>query len=83
MENYQGNAVVNYTDADTPYIRIIEHKHFEFGNQAKTIITKEYSKHGKKVMSLIIQLIMIVIIIYINHIKNWLMSKGRLSLVVV
>ena len=44
MENYQGNAVVNYIDADTPYTRLIEHKHFEFGNQAKTIITKEYSK---------------------------------------
>ena len=48
MENYQGNAVVNYTDADTPYTRIIEHKHFEFGNQAKTIITKEYSKTWEK-----------------------------------
>ena len=48
MENYQGNAVVNYTDADTPYTRIIEHKHFEFGNQEKTIITKEYSKTWEK-----------------------------------
>ena len=48
MENYQGNAVVNYTDADTPYTRIIEHKHFEFGNQAKTIITKEHSKTWEK-----------------------------------
>ena len=48
MENYQGNAVVNYTDADTLYTRIIEHKHFEFGNQAKTIITKEYSKTWEK-----------------------------------
>jgi UDP-galactopyranose mutase len=42
QENYQGNAVVNYTDAETPYTRIIEHKHFENGNQPKTIITKEY-----------------------------------------
>ena len=42
--NYQGNAVVNYTDSETPYTRIIEHKHFEFGNPEKTIITKEYSK---------------------------------------
>lgn len=41
-ENYQGNAVVNYTDADHAYTRIIEHKHFEFGTQEKTIITKEY-----------------------------------------
>jgi UDP-galactopyranose mutase len=42
--NYQGNAVVNYTCAETPYTRIIEHKHFEFGNQPKTVITKEYPK---------------------------------------
>ena len=48
MENYQGNAVVNYTDAETPFTRIIEHKHFEFGNQAKTIITKEHSKTWEK-----------------------------------
>ena len=48
MENYQGNAVVNYTDAETPYTRIIEHKHFEFGDQAKTIITKEHSKTWEK-----------------------------------
>ncbi|MCE2321027.1 UDP-galactopyranose mutase [Streptococcus thermophilus] len=44
ISNYQGNAVVNYTDSVTPYTRIIEHKHFEFGDQEKTIITKEYSK---------------------------------------
>ena len=43
MENYQGNAVINYTEAEVPYTRIIEHKHFEFGNQPQTIITKEYS----------------------------------------
>ncbi|HHX11696.1 MAG TPA: UDP-galactopyranose mutase, partial [Clostridiales bacterium] len=43
-ENYQGNAVVNYTSADVPYTRIIEHKHFEFGLGSKTIITKEYPK---------------------------------------
>ena len=48
MENYQGNAVVNYTDAETPYTRIIEHKHFEFGHQEKTIITKEHSKTWEK-----------------------------------
>lgn len=41
-ENYQGNAVVNYTEYDIPYTRVIEHKHFEYGNQSKTIITKEY-----------------------------------------
>ncbi len=42
MENYQGNAVVNYTEREIPYTRIIEHKHFEFGNQPKTVVTKEY-----------------------------------------
>ncbi|WP_440897756.1 UDP-galactopyranose mutase [Amphibacillus sp. Q70] len=42
--NYQGNAVINYTDAETPYTRIIEHKHFEFGTQKKTVITREYPK---------------------------------------
>ena len=43
MENYQGVAVVNYTDRETPYTRVIEHKHFEFGTQPKTVISKEYS----------------------------------------
>ena len=42
-DNYQGVAVVNYTDRETPYTRIIEHKHFEFGTQPKSVITKEYS----------------------------------------
>lgn len=44
VDNYQGNAVVNYTDAETPYTRIIEHKHFEFGkgDKNKTIVTREY-----------------------------------------
>lgn len=41
-DNYQGNAVINYTDRETPYTRIIEHKHFEFGTQKKTVITREY-----------------------------------------
>ena len=44
MPNYQGNAVVNYTEAEVPYTRIIEHKHFEYGTQPKTVITREYSK---------------------------------------
>ena len=43
MENFQGNAVVNYTDAETPFTRIIEHKHFAFGIQPKTVISREYS----------------------------------------
>lgn len=42
-ENYQGVAVVNYTDRETPYTRVIEHKHFEFGTQPKTVVTREYS----------------------------------------
>lgn len=41
-ENYQGNAVVNYTEYEIPYTRIIEHKHFEYGTQPKTVITREY-----------------------------------------
>ena len=41
-DNFQGVAVVNYTDRETPYTRIIEHKHFEFGNQPSTVITREY-----------------------------------------
>ncbi len=48
-DNYQGNAVVNYTEYEVPYTRIIEHKHFEYGTQPKTVITKEYParwKHG-------------------------------------
>ncbi len=43
MEDYQGNAVVNYTAREVPYTRIIEHKHFEFGTQPTTIISREYS----------------------------------------
>lgn len=42
VDNYQGNAVFNFTDAETPYTRIIEHKHFEFGKQPDTVITYEY-----------------------------------------
>lgn len=48
--NYQGNAVVNYTDREVPYTRIIEHKHFEFGTQPKTVISKEYSEAWVKGM---------------------------------
>ncbi len=48
MDNFQGNAVVNYTEYEVPYTRIIEHKHFEFGTQEKTVITREYSAAWKK-----------------------------------
>ena len=47
MPNFQGNAAVNYTDAESPYTRIIEHKWFEFGTQPKTVISKEYSSEWK------------------------------------
>jgi len=48
ISNYQGTAVMNYTDEKTPFTRIIEHKHFEFGVQDKTIITKEYPGEWKE-----------------------------------
>lgn len=47
MENYQGNAVVNYTEREIPYTRIIEHKHFEFGKQPVTVISREYPEEWK------------------------------------
>lgn len=46
-DNYQGNAVINYTEREVPYTRIIEHKHFEFGQQEKTAISREYSSEWK------------------------------------
>ena len=50
IPDYQGNAVVNYTDSETPWTRIIEHKHFEFGQQEKTIISREYPLEWKSGM---------------------------------
>lgn len=47
LPNFQGNAVVNYTDSETPWTRIIEHKWFEFGSQPKTVISREYSSEWK------------------------------------
>ena len=47
-DNYQGTAVMNFTDRDTPFTRIIEHKHLEFANSDKTIITREYPKTWHK-----------------------------------
>ncbi|MDD7403863.1 MAG: UDP-galactopyranose mutase [Butyribacter sp.] len=47
-DNFQGNAVVNYTEREVPYTRIIEHKHFEFGTQPKTVISKEYPSEWKQ-----------------------------------
>jgi UDP-galactopyranose mutase len=48
IENYQGNAVVNFIDKEVPYTRILEHKHFEFGKQKTTVITREYPIEGGK-----------------------------------
>lgn len=48
MENYQGNAVVNYTEREIPYTRIIEHKHFEYGKQPVTVISREYPSEWKQ-----------------------------------
>lgn len=48
IPNFQGNAAVNYTDRETPWTRIIEHKWFEFGNQPKTVISREYSSEWKQ-----------------------------------
>lgn len=48
QENFQGVAVMNYTDIQTPYTRVIEHKHFEFGNQPITYVTKEFPQEWKK-----------------------------------
>jgi len=50
VENHQGNAVVNYTEKEVPYTRIIEHKHFEYGTQKKTVISKEYSSEWQSGM---------------------------------
>ena len=46
-DNFQGCAVVNYTEREIPYTRIIEHKHFEFGTQLKTVISREYPMEWK------------------------------------
>ncbi len=48
VDNYQGNAVLNYTEYEIPYTRIIEHKHFEFGSQPKTVISREYPIEWRK-----------------------------------
>ena len=64
IPNFQGNAAVNYTDRETPWTRIIEHKWFEFGKDEqgqdlpKTVISREYSSNGSREMSLIIRSMM-------------------------
>ena len=48
MTNFQGVAAMNFTDRETPWTRIIEHKHFEFGTQPKTVISREFSSEWKQ-----------------------------------
>ncbi len=48
VDNYQGNAVFNYTDAEVPYTRVIEHKHFEFGKQPDTVVSYEFSEQWQE-----------------------------------
>lgn len=80
-ENYQGVAVVNYTDRETPYTRIIEHKHFEFGTQPKTVITKEYPLEWINILNPIILLMMKRIRQDTKNIKNLPKKKIMLYLV--
>ena len=74
-DNYQGNAVVNYCEREIPYTRIIEHKHFEFGKQPKTVITKEYPEEWKEGDDPYYLSMMTKIMRYSENIKNWLKMK--------
>lgn len=85
--NYQGNAVVNYTEQEVPYTRVIEHKHFEmFGaevyNCPKTVISKEYSTEWKDGMEPYYPVMIRRIPNYTLNIKTWQIRKRMLSLVV-
>ena len=72
MENYQGNAVVNYTDREVPYTRIIEHKHFEFGKQPTTIISREYLYlNGNRVSSRITRSMMRRTMSFLKNTGSW------------
>ena len=74
--NFQGNAAVNYTDVETPWTRIIEHKWFEFGKDEegndlpKTVISREYSSEWNRAMSHIIRLMMRRTDSFTHSIKN-------------
>lgn len=78
-DNYQGNAVVNYTDAETPYTRIIEHKHFEFGTQPKTVISREYSAEWKRATSRTIPSMTRRTVPCMPSIRNWPMRSRASS----
>lgn len=83
QENYQGNAAVNYTDRQTPWTRIIEHKWFEFGKDSegndipKTVISREYSSEWKLGMNHIIRLMMKRMVPFMPDIKKWQKKKKR------
>ena len=75
--NFQGNAAVNYTDRETPWTRIIEHKWFEFGKDEegndlpKTVISRESVLNGSREMSRIILLMMKRTELFTQSIKSW------------
>ena len=85
-DNYQGNAVVDSTEYEVPYTRIIEHKHFEFGTQEKTVISREYPVTWKKGTNLIIRSMMRRIQHFMQNTKSWQREEenvifgGRLGL---
>ena len=88
--NFQGNAAVNYTDRETPWTRIIEHKWFEFGKDEngndlpKTVISREYSSvSGNQVMNLIILLMMKRMEHCMQNIRSLQIKRKRSFLVVV
>ena len=80
IDNYQGNAVINYTDADIPYTRIIEHKHFEFGMHLRLLLHVNTLSLGKKVQILIILLMMKGIQLCLKNINIWQIVKNMFVL---
>ena len=74
-DNYQGNAVVNYTAREVPYTRIIEHKHFEFGKQEKTVSPESILPSGKWAWSRIIRSIMSRTMRSLRNTENLLIRK--------
>lgn len=79
-DNYQGNAVVNYNEYEVPYTRIIEHKHFEYGTQPKTVITKEYPASWHKGDEPYYPMNDERTMLYMKNTKHWHRRKIRLSL---
>lgn len=75
QENYQGVAVVNYTDSETPFTRMIEHKHFENNRTEKTVITREYPAVWKRTKNPTIQLMTAETRNYIKSTQSLLKKK--------